>query len=277
MTVEVTTLVNGEPFSTLSVHDRGFLYGDGLFETIAVYRGKPLLWDRHVARLLDGARRLGISLPSIADLDGDAKRLCAGVERAVLKIILTRGIGARGYLPASDSSTRIGMRLPWPDFPRDNARAGVSVRICETHLGHNPRLAGIKHLNRLEQVMARSEWSNGYAEGLMLDGDGNVIEGTMSNVFVVVDGGLITPDLRACGVEGVMRAVVLEAAANRGFRCQTRPLTLQDIDAAQELFITNSLIGVWPVRQVANREYPIGPITHKIQEAVRDAHGFERD
>ncbi len=276
MAAEATTLVNGEPATAVSVLDRGFLYGDGLFETIAVYRGAPLLWEQHLARLRAGAERLGIPFPSTPLLHRDATRLSAASERGILKIILTRGVGARGYAPHDAvAPTRVVTISAWPDYPGNYASDGVPLNICETRLGRNRRLAGIKHLNRLEQVLARSEWNTGYAEGLMLDEDGDVIEGTMSNVFVVRKGALCTPDLAFCGVEGIMRAVVIEAARTLGMFCHIGRLTLQDIDAAQELFLTNCLIGVWPVRRVKKKEYTIGPITHAIQKAVRAAHGFE--
>jgi len=276
---EATILVNGEPASTVSVFDRGFQFGDGLFETIPVYRGVPLLWERHLARLARGAARLGIVAPSPDLLTSEAQRLCAagGDGRAVIKIILTRGIGTRGYAADSASApTRVVYRTPWPDYPAESARDGVSLHVCDTPLSGNPRLAGIKHLNRLEQVLARAEWRNEHADGIMCH-DGNVIEGTRSNVFIVADQMLRTPDVSACGVEGVMRAVVLETASRLGIRCEVARLTLADLDQASEIFITNSLIGAWPVRHVRARNYSVGPVTRTIQEAIRESHCFDRD
>lgn len=278
MSKEVTTLVNGEPGGAIDAHDRGFQYGDGIFETIAVWHETPLLWDRHLARLARGAERLGIAPPAATLWQADAERLCAGVERAVLKIFLTRGVGGRGYAPPSAiPPTRAAMMAPWPDHPLEHARDGVAVRICQTRLGRNPRLAGIKHLNRLEQVLGRGECGTGDAEGLMLDEDGNVIEGTQSNMFIVSGGRLRTPDLASCGVEGVMRGVVLDAASRLGVATAVEPLTIDDVHGAQELFLTNSLIGIWPVRQVNGKGYAPGPITRTIQHAIHDAHCFDRN
>jgi len=275
---EATTLVNGVPASDVSVFDRGFQYGDGLFETIAVYQGSPLLWNRHLTRLLNGAERLGITAPSPDVLTSEARRLCVGAQRAVLKIILTRGASGRGYAaPASGETTRVLYVAPWPEYPAEFARSGVSLCVCETTLSRHPRLAGIKHLNRLEQVLARAEWRTEFADGIMCDDSGGVIEGTMSNVFVVADGVLRSPVLTSCGVEGIMRGVVLEAAQQQDLRSRIERLTLPNLDQATEIFITNSLIGVWPVRQLQKREYSIGPITRKIQEAVREAHCFDRE
>ena len=277
MSAEVTTLINGEPSATVSAHDRGFLYGDGVFETIAVYHGAPLLWDRHMSRLVRGTQRLGIALPSTDVLQSEATRLCAGAERAVLKIVLTRGIGGRGYATYGISSpTRVLSVSPWPDYPTSFGHDGVSVILCETTLARHHRLAGIKHLNRLEQVLARAEWRTEYAEGLMRDEDGNIIEGTISNVFAVRNETLCTPDLSQSGVEGVMREEVLDAARRLGISSEVGRLTISDVDTAQELFLTNSLIGIWPVRQLNDREYSIGPSTRKLQQAVREAHCFDR-
>ncbi|MEK7261447.1 MAG: aminodeoxychorismate lyase, partial [Pseudomonadota bacterium] len=163
----VSVLVNGVAVDTVSARDRGFQYGDGLFETIAVSRGTPLLWERHAQRLLAGAVRLDMPPPETALLRAETDRLCRGVERGVLKIIFTRGISGRGYRPdASASTTRALSLSPWPDYPPSWSGEGVVVRLCQTRLASQPRLAGLKHLNRLEQVLARAEWDDEYAEGL---------------------------------------------------------------------------------------------------------------
>jgi 4-amino-4-deoxychorismate lyase len=274
---EATTLVNGVPATRVSVFDRGFQYGDGLFETIAVYQGTPLMWEQHLARLRRGAERLGIPAPSPDVLAVEARRLCVGAQRAVLKIILTRGSSGRGYTAAPGEPTRILYVAPWPEYPAEFARTGVSLCVCETTLARNQRLAGIKHLNRLEQVLARAEWRTEFADGIMCDDSGGVIEGTMSNVFIVTDDVLRSPALASCGVEGIMRSAVLESAQQQGLSCCIERLTLPDLEQAAEMFITNSLIGIWPVRQLQEREYSIGPITRKIQEAVRQAHCFDRE
>lgn len=274
--MNATVLVNGEPRDTVSVNDRGLQYGDGLFETIAVHAGRPLLLDRHLARLRRGAERLAIALPSTDLLTGEAANLCAEAQRAVLKIIVTRGCGGRGYAcDAQAQPTRILKLSAWPERPAECARDGVAVRLCRTRLARNPRLAGIKHLNRLEQVLARAEWRDEYAEGLMSDDSGALIEGTMSNVFLVMDGVLATPALADCGVEGVMRAVVLDAAEALGIAARVGRVAMEDFGNAQEVFLTNSLIGIWPVRGLDRSaigqdglELPVGPVTRRLQEAI---------
>lgn len=270
----MTILINGEPGETVSVLDRGFQYGDGLFETLAVVNGEPLLWDRHLRRLLHGAARLGIDAPAEALLRDEAQRVGRGAARAVLKIIVTRGVSGRGYAPAPEATpTRTVCLMPWPDYPPRHRTHGVAVRFCRTMIARNGTFAGLKHLNRLEQVKARMELDEDHAEGLMLDELGHVIEGTMTNIFVVRAGELLTADLSHSGVEGVMRGLVLERAAALTPVCRVTTLNRETVLDADEVFLTNSLIGLWPVRRIESREYPVGPVTKRIQEAIRDAHG----
>ena len=270
------TLINGAPAETISVHDRGFQFGDGLFETLAVSQGKPLLWERHIARLFLGAERLGLAAPAERLLRDEAGQLCQQVERGVLKIIVTRGISQRGYAaPAEALPTRVVSLSAWPDYPARHQDQGVAVQFCRTTLARQRDLAGIKHLNRLEQVLARAELREDCAEGLLLDEQGNVIEATMSNIFVVARGNLLTPELSHSGVAGVMRGLVLERAAALSIDCRVLSLKRQDILDADELFLTNSLIGLWPVCRIESRHYPQGRITQQIQQAIRDAHGTD--
>ena len=269
-------LVNGEPADRISVYDRGFQYGDGVFETLAVRHGQPLLWQPHIQRMMTGAERLGITAPNPAGICDEAVRLCRDVTAGVLKIVLTRGVSRRGYgYDSGIAPNRVLSLAPWPSDLRDRDQAGALVRLCHTTLGRNPVLAGIKHLNRLEHVLARAECGTGYAEGIMRDETGAIIEGTMSNVFIVDDGVLCTPDLSGCGVAGIMRACVLREAPRLGLVYRVTPLACEDLLHATEVFLTNSLIGVWPVRKIDgftsdrhDQEYDIGPITRKIRQAI---------
>jgi 4-amino-4-deoxychorismate lyase len=263
-------LIDGKDSDQIAADDRGLLYGDGLFETFAVHSGEPQLWTQHMARLVRGCVRLGIEPPSVDLLQAEARALCAGSARAVLKIIVTRGSGGRGYRPPAPALPRRILSLhPWPDHPAHWPQQGVSVRLCDTPLGTNPRLAGLKHLNRLEQVLARAEWDDpDIAEGLMLDAAGGLVEGTMSNLFLVREGRLRTPALERCGVAGVMRARVLELAAQDGIACEVSDLGLADLQAADEVFVCNSIIGIWPVRRVQSMEFTPGPVTRFLQQAT---------
>lgn len=272
MSEPLACYVDGRPADSVPVQNRGLQYGDGVFTTVAIKSGAPLLWERHLRRLQHDAARLGIAPIAPAMLQDDVERCCRGVARATLKIIVTRGAGSRGYRPPAESSVRRIVTL-WSRAPQAaNASDGIAVRLCRARLSRNPMLAGIKHLNRLEQVLARAEWGDDYAEGLMQDTAGMIIEGTMTNVFIVRDGELLTPDLSQCGVAGVMREEVLERARAANIPSRVSEIPLATIHAADEIFLTNSLIGIWPVRRFETKEYRIGPITRTLQAAIVGAH-----
>lgn len=265
------TLINGQESAALGITDRGLQYGDGLFETIAIHHGRIGLWERHLERLAEGCRRLGIAVPDRQLLHDEVRRVAGDRGRVVVKIIVTRGSGARGYRPDGGAvPTRIVQGSRWPTLPEAAARDGVCVRWCELRLARQPRLAGLKHLNRLEQVLARAEWRDEYAEGLMRDSAGLVIEGTMSNLFIVHRGVLTTPDLSESGVAGVVRAEVLARAPALGIPVTTQAVTAEMVETADELFLTNSIIGLWPVRQLETRNYVVGETTQAIQQALQE-------
>ncbi len=266
-----TVLVNGETQDRVSIQDRGFQFGDGVFETLAICAGKPLLWERHLQRLFEGCARLRIEAPPERVLWDEAKQLCVHAQRAVLKLVVTRGSSERGYaLSDGGTPTRVLTLRPWPRHPEKAAQAGVDVCLCRTRISRNPQLAGIKHLNRLEQVLARAEWQREFAEGLMFDDRDCLIEGTASNVFLVSQGTLLTPDLSQSGVAGVMRALVLEYAQTESLPCKITGITRSQLDAAEEIFLSNSLIGIWPVRRVESRVYEPGEVTRRVQRGTRE-------
>ncbi len=268
-------LLNGVNADTLSLQDRGLQYGDGLFETIAVRNQQLEFWQRHMQRLLDGCQRLRIPAPDPELLLAEARRLLADRTNAVLKIIITRGQGGRGYRAPTESNakpSRILAVYELPDYPAENQAHGIAAKYCDTRLGTSPTLAGIKHLNRLEQVLARSEWQDeAIFEGLMLAAHGRVTEGTMSNLFFVKAGLLCTPDLSNAGVAGIMREVVLEIAQQNKVPVEIANFSTADLSAADDIFISNSLIGAWPVRQLEQQKFSIGPVTQKLISAVNTA------
>jgi len=202
-------LLNGQSAGNIDPLDRGLHYGDGLFETIAVINKQPLCWDKHLERLLSGCKSLKINFNDVDALESEVASLCENVDRAVLKITITSGVGGRGYQRPETGTipTRLLAIHPWPDYPDGYSTQGIQVHLCSAKLGINPGLAGIKHLNRLDQVLARNEWDDtNTMEGLMLDNNDNVIAGTMSNLFVVLpDKKLITSDLSFCGIQVIMR------------------------------------------------------------------------
>jgi 4-amino-4-deoxychorismate lyase len=267
----ITVLINGEVQDRVSVQDRGFQFGDGVFETLAVCAGKPLLWERHLQRLFEGCARLRIEAPPERLLRSEADQLCVHAQRAVLKLVVTRGRSERGYaLPNGETPTRVLTLRPWPSYPEKAAQMGVDVCLCRTRISRSPQLAGIKHLNRLDQVLARAEWQREFAEGFMFDDTDRLIEGTASNVFVVSRGTLLTPDLSESGVAGVMRALVLEYAQTVSLPYKITGITRSQLDAAEEIFLSNSLIGIWPVRRVESRVYGPGEVTRRVQHGTRE-------
>ena len=262
-------LINGESKEHLKIADRGFQYGDGLFETIEVKNGRAIFFEQHLARLNSGCRRLLIPFPGVELLGFEAGELCRrfASPRAVLKIIITRGSGGRGYRqPDAIYPTRILSLHPYPDYPENYSEQGITVRFCTARLGLNPTLAGIKHLNRLEQVMARAEWNDpAIQEGLMLDIDGHVIEGTMTNLFYVKNGSLYTATLAQSGVVGVMRRIIMTISADCGFPVVEHVFTKDQLLLADEAFVCNSIIGIWPIKQIATTHFSVGVITKTIQ------------
>ncbi len=217
-----------------------------------------------------GGKCLGIPTPDADILLQEVEQEIGTNDKGVIKIIITRGEGARGYGPIrSPVSTRIVQFSSWPDYPNHIVSQGVRVRICSTRLGANPFLAGIKHLNRLEQVMARSEWDDPeISEGLMLDARGRAIEGTMSNIFMLKDGIMHTPDLTQCGVEGVIRGLVMDIASTHGIEVTIRPIGLSEVLQADCLMLTNSLIGIWPVKMLEEREYDLNHLDQDLISEV---------
>ena len=268
-------LVNGVESSAISVDDRGLQYGDGLFETMAAMNGRVRHFERHMERLADACRRLGLPTPDPDLIAKECARALEGLGAGAVKLMLTRGPGPRSYRPPADPSvTRIivstAARL------RNDPEDGIIVRLCETPLGLNPVLAGLKHLNRLEQVMACAEWDDpSIAEGLMSSVDGRLVCATAANFFLVRGGCLATPDIRDCGVAGVMRGVVLAAAGELSITTEVCDLDVGDLTEADEVFLTNAITGVRPVGEVAGvRRYAApGEVTRALLERTTRVAG----
>jgi 4-amino-4-deoxychorismate lyase len=249
---------------------RALHYGDGLFETLHVQDAIVEYLDRHMQRLQAGCGKLQLAFNDWPGLEAELRQRASESQNAVIKIIFSRTAGARGYRYNNGQGvTRIVSTHPLPVFPQQFSRQGIRVRICDLRLALQPRLAGIKHLNRLEQVMARAEWGEEYEEGLLLDYNGQLIEGTMSNLFLVRAGCLYTPLLNNAGVAGVMRSVLLDLASEMGLETRVQAVTPQDLQSAEEVFLCNSLINIWPVIAVADQfNYRVGRLTQTLQRAL---------
>ena len=270
-------LLNGISNRCIDISDRGFQYGDGLFETIEVCQGKPLFFQQHIRRLFKGCEILRIPPPEQSLLDSEARQLSSSAQSAVLKLIVTRGSGGRGYRqPSSVFPTRLFSLHPFPEYPPHFNANGIVTRFCEQRLASNPALAGIKHMNRLEQILARAEWEDdSIQEGLMLDYDGHVIEGTMSNLFWVKSGVLHTPKLTYCGIKGILRELVIKFAATHNIEVLEKQFNQQSVLEADEVFVTNSVIGIWPVKQLNEQCFKVGRITRRMQQWYAEARKEE--
>jgi len=261
-------IINGLPGDSISANDRGLMYGDGVFRTLLIRQGKPLHWLHHYNKLQHDCDAIGIVCPSVQLLTSELGQLAQSQPESVAKIVITRGPASRGYAPAAKPQiTRILSASNIPEYPDTYAAQGIKVHICKLRLGHQPRLAGIKHLNRLENVLAAAEWDDhNIAEGIMLDENEHVIEGTRSNLFLVRDGKLYTPDLSRCGVAGLQRDRVIAYARQQRIVCKVTELEMDDLLAADEIFLVNSVIGLWPVRDIHRFSGKHFPVSLQIQD-----------
>lgn len=273
MTTDI--LINGEAKDTINIADRGLQYGDGLFETMAVRNGVIHLWESHWERLTYGCQKLSISIPNKETIENEINAICKNNKsqiQFIIKLVVTRGEGERGYqFTNNQNTTRILSAHPWPKYSENYQTDGVVVRYCDMTLSENKVTAGIKHLNRLEQVLARNEWgsNNEYQEGLMLTTQGHVVDGTMSNIFAVLDNKLFTPDLTSCGVTGVMRKTVIDIAKKNDYLVYEKDFTKHELEMADELFLTNSVFGIWPIKNIAKTRFTkVGTITNQLQEEL---------
>ncbi len=272
MDAQSIVLVDGAFTEVLPVDDRGLMYGDGVFRTLRVVAGRPRWWDEQLATLADDCAHIGLVCPDLAQWQADLERIAQCLTDGVLKLVVTRGSGPRGYLPPDLAQPRRIMRydamashmtLPPPD--------GITVRLCSLRLAQQPRLAGIKHLNRLENVLARAEWTSPYIhEGLLLDQTGQVISGVMSNLFIWRRSRLLTPRLDQCGVAGVARARLMRLAAAQGMEVAETCLSLQEVLDADEVMLTNSVMGLRRVAALDAKTWPQALISPRLA-ALLDA------
>ncbi len=264
--------VNGARDNGVSVLDRGLQFGDGLFETIACVKGCPRFLPLHLERLEFGCERLQITTSNLDELRAEILDMASVTERAILKVMVTAGEALRrGYARTGhERATRITIRYPWPHEPAAGLHDGAMVRTLTLRLGENPRLAGLKHCNRLEQILARAELGREgtHDEGLLFSSSDNLVSGTMSNVFLVRESGLLTPRIDRCGVAGVMRRVVLREARQAGIPARECELRAHEVQSADEVFLTNALMGIRPVRELDGRQLTPGPVTLYLQSVL---------
>lgn len=242
-------------FKTAHLLDRGLQYGDGVFETIAISKGQPWLLKEHLTRLHNSCITMGLydasNITFINDLKDILNTECLGYPRHIVKVIITRGEGGRGYQAPRNTTLNCYINFhELPEYETATYREGADLTTCKTQVSTNPSLAGMKHLCRLENVLARSEFdTTQFADGIMLDHLNKVIECTMSNLFILKDGLWQTPKLDSSGVKGVMRGLLLDAT-----KAEESALTLQNVLAADSVVICNSVMGVVPVKSITSNK-----------------------
>jgi 4-amino-4-deoxychorismate lyase len=237
----------------------------GVFETLAVVDGQPRLLERHLARLSHGCERLGMAAPPDSLLAAKIDAAAALPATGVIKLIVNRSAAQLHDAP------RWSVQAEPPRLrPEAWAHDGVRIITCRTRWAIEPKLAGLKLLDRSAQTRARAEWTDaGIAEGLMLDCEGRLVSGTMTNVYAVIDGAVSTPAIVRCGVVGVMRAALLDAWHSAGQPALVRDMAPCELEGADEIFLSNALIGVWPVRTLDSRDFPVGPVARAASACIR--------
>lgn len=252
---------------------RGLAYGDAVFETMRVHAGHVPWWPRHWARLCRGAAALRLTLPDQQQVQEETRNLFRDGGDGVLKLQLSRA-GDRGYAPAADAGPL--WMLSRHAVPSAAPSSGVVLRWCRTTLASQPLLAGIKHGNRLEQVLARLEWQDldpaerAADDGLLCDADGRVVSATAANLFVLRDGHWLTPPVGRCGVAGVCRGWALQALP-----ASEHVLQPDAVLTADAVFLCNAVRGILPVRQLGQRFWPPHPAVGRAQALLAQAHpGF---
>lgn len=263
-------VVNGFLHGTVSPLDRGLAYGDGVFRTIKVVDGMPECWSLHYQKLEADCSAIGIVCPSADLLMSDMQQLIQTGEDSVAKIIITRGDGERGYtLPAVTMPSRIVIKSAMPQYPNVYASLGVRLIICGTRLSHQPKLAGVKHLNRLENVLARMEWHDPeILDGILTDNQNHVVECTSANIFARYANVLVTPRLDNCGVAGVTRQRIIEAAHSFGLQAKVDVITIEQLLKADEIIICNSIHGALSVRQIQENVIPTTQLANVIRRTL---------
>ena len=259
--------INGQAANSVSVQNRGFAYADGLFETIAVQQQKALLWEPHLARLQRGLTVLGIHC-DIAMLQQEVNALLAHAQGdCVLKLSVVRcSDGQRGFKPTADAGAqRLLQLMPWQANQQP-----IRMQHCETPLVCNPLLNGLKTLNALQYVLAAAELKEGFDEGVICDLEGHIVECTKSNVFWVnATGVLVTPDLSKAGINGIIRQEILQRAKLDGIAVKVSSPSLDSLQGAREIFVTNSLVGVQSVHNYEGRELTRFDMAETIRELLR--------
>ncbi|MDX7991357.1 aminodeoxychorismate lyase [Xenorhabdus littoralis] len=255
----MTYWINGNQCDLLPVNDRAVQFGDGCFTTIRIERGQPALLPLHIKRLQKGVEKLFMPELDWSCLEHHIKQVVEGCESGVLKVILSRGAGGRGYsIDGTVQTTQLLSLSSYPEQYITQRQKGVSLELSPISMGINPHLAGIKHLNRLEQVLIKRFIEQSKVDdALVLDSDGLLVECCASNIFWRKGKNVYTPDLSQCGVEGIMRQKIIELLAESDYNLSCIMRYPEALAHADEVLICNSLMPVIPVNQIqAHKNQP---------------------
>jgi 4-amino-4-deoxychorismate lyase len=265
-----SALFNGSAPGAELAWSRGLHYGDGIFRTCLIYSSHIIDIKQQLEKASQDVRRLGLVPPATALLAAEAQSLAVNCPRGILRIVLMRSGGERGYRARSTEADRLLCRYPAAVHAASCWEQGIRAQRSEWRLAAQPALAGIKHLNRLEQVLASRSWSDGVDEVILADADGRPVSGSRSNLFWVQGGTLRTPALDRCGVAGLMRDKVLAAADALGVATRIAAGSWTELESADEAFVTNSVIGIWPLASLDERRWRApGPVTRRLSEHLR--------
>ncbi|PSU26136.1 aminodeoxychorismate lyase [Photobacterium phosphoreum] len=250
--------VNGCEQQKLVITDRATQYGDGCFTTILVEQQRVQLWSLHLARLKVSLQRLGIAAPDWPQVYTDITALALKYpHKGGIKILVSRGSGGRGYNPIGCNDTQVIIsHFEWPAHYQQWQQQGIILGVCQQRMGNSPMLAGMKHLNRLEQVLLKQEIETaGWVDAIALDCGERVIETSIANLFWRQGNTVYTPALQRAGVAGVMRQHVLDILDELNYDYQVGDFDLDALLAADEVFITNALMALVPVNQIHTTQY----------------------
>ncbi len=275
MSVASSLWLDGKPADALALPDRGLDFGDGIFETLLLHSGRPLFADLHLARLARGAAVLSlpVALPLVEEHLAIASQAAQNQRWSALRLTLTRGAGPRGYTPPGNPQPRIVMQLTPLSRACDEPGTPAVVGLPAHRLSEQPALAGIKHLNRLDQVMAAQQVQRmGCEEGVMLNQAGDVISLIAGNLFLVTGDRMITPLLEGAGVNGTRRSLVInEWAVRAGLVASEETISLQQVASADECFYTNALFGLRAIGECGGASWSAHPVADQLFTYYREA------
>ncbi len=245
--------------------DRAFHYGDGLFETMLLTGGQINYWPEHYTRLRNSAERLSIQCPDKNWFEENLLPYIDLNQNLIIKIILSRGSGGRGLSLPDELDSNIYI-FKYPKASNSNSKL-IKAVFSEITLPRNNNLSGLKHLNRLDYILATLELKKrpGFNEAVLSDTDGQVIEGIINNLFFVKNNTICTPDLKTSGVNGIMRQLILKKLKQLKKDVKIDLFNRQDVISADECFLCNSVLGIQPIILIEDSQFKIGPITQYLQ------------